>query len=192
MISISSILEIVGSLEGFILAYENSEKPLLAALAILTTHRLMTFGVRRYQQTYATPPTLCRTGMVSLQILTKDNCCLEAVYVIKGFSHAVFECIHQEIKQIRLQRCLILTIDEPYLTESQSQFLEQVQQRANCELMIDGVIPSLKYYLRLLDHPEHFLTEYRQSLEAEFKRSSGIKKEHLEVWHEIISSLPSG
>jgi DNA (cytosine-5)-methyltransferase 1 len=194
MISNPSILKIVDGLDRYISARKASEKPFLAALAMFAVYRLMTSRVRRYQQTQVTPLNFCHTGGVSLQILTKDGCCLETAYIIKGtiLSLGIVKSLYQQIKQTCPQRCLVLSVHEPCPTDSQSWFLEQFQQNSDCEVMIDGVVPSLKYYLRLLDHPEGFLTEYRQCLEAEFQRSSGIKKEHLQTWHEIVSSLPNG
>jgi len=53
----------------------------------------------------------------------------------------------------------------------------------------NGVLPSIKYYLRLLSQPEDFVDAYTETLEDEFKRSSGIKREHLKVWANIRQTI---
>jgi hypothetical protein len=51
--------------------------------------------------------------------------------------------------------------------------------------MLNGVIPSLKYYLRLVSVPESFVDSYTQLLAEDFRRGGGIKREHLQVWSDI-------
>ncbi len=58
-----------------------------------------------------------------------------------------------------------------------------------CQIVTNGVIPSLKYYLRLVSQPQAFVEGYTKWLEIEYQRASGIKKEHLQVWQEIRQKI---
>jgi hypothetical protein len=60
---------------------------------------------------------------------------------------------------------------------------------SDCLQNLKIIIPSLKYYLRLISQPQEFLIEYTNLLETEFKRGSGIKKQHLQVWQQIRQTV---
>lgn len=51
----------------------------------------------------------------------------------------------------------------------------------NCQLIANGVIPSLKYYLRLLSDPSKVFPKYVELLESD----KTIKHEHREVWNTL-------
>ncbi len=112
----------------------------------------------------------------------------------KPITPEMIDVAYLKIKNTKLERYLILTTSTLNFSNEAAvhQSLEQYAARHPCQIITNGVLPTLKYYLRLIQQPERFLSEYRACLEAEFKRSSGIKKEHLEVWHEIIAKLPTG
>jgi len=51
----------------------------------------------------------------------------------------------------------------------------------NCQLIANGVIPSLKYYLRLLSDPSKVFPKYVELLESD----KTIKHEHRQVWNAL-------
>jgi DNA (cytosine-5)-methyltransferase 1 len=112
----------------------------------------------------------------------------------KPISPDMIDVAYLKLKDTKLERYLILTTSTPNFSDEAAvhRSLERYSTLHSCQIITNGVLPTLKYYLRLIQQPERFLIEYRTCLESEFKRSSGIKKEHLEVWHEIIAQLPKG
>ena len=54
-----------------------------------------------------------------------------------------------------------------------------------CQVIVNGVYNSIKYYLRLLEEPAQFIDNYVENM----KNDSTIKYEQKEAWNEIISSL---
>ena len=56
-----------------------------------------------------------------------------------------------------------------------------VKEMYNCQLIANGVIPSLKYYLRLLSDPSKVFPKYVELLESD----KTIKHEHREVWNKL-------
>ena len=67
--------------------------------------------------------------------------------------------------------------------------VEEYKRIHPCQIVTNGVIPTLKYYLRLVSHPQAFVGEYTKWLEYEYNRASGIKRYHLRVWQEIRQQI---
>ena len=38
--------------------------------------------------------------------------------------------------------------------------IEKISEEHGCQVIVNGIIDSLKYYLRLLDNADHFLVKY--------------------------------
>ncbi len=62
--------------------------------------------------------------------------------------------------------------------------IEKISDEHGCQVIVNGIIDSLKYYLRLLDNADHFLAKYGESLEKDLV----IKAEQKRLWNEIISA----
>ena len=63
--------------------------------------------------------------------------------------------------------------------------VNQVKNSHGCQIVVNGIIPSLKYYLRLLENPSSFLINYVTLLNTD----ETVKFEHKEAWNTIISQL---
>ena len=57
-------------------------------------------------------------------------------------------------------------------------------QKANhgCQIIINGLLPTVKYYLRLINSLDEFVTNYSELIE----KDNEIKKIHKEKWNELI------
>lgn len=63
--------------------------------------------------------------------------------------------------------------------------IQQISRNHGCQVIVNGVYSSLKYYLRLLNDPAEFIEKYVDLL----KKDENIKYPHQEAWNEIISTL---
>ncbi|MCM1076147.1 MAG: hypothetical protein NC411_02150 [Bacteroides sp.] len=63
--------------------------------------------------------------------------------------------------------------------------IKQVKNSHGCQIIVNGVIPSLKYYLRLLENPTLFVLRYVALLNSD----DTIKFEHKIRWNKIIEQL---
>jgi DNA (cytosine-5)-methyltransferase 1 len=61
------------------------------------------------------------------------------------------------------------------------QKITRIKLLYNCQLIANGVIPSIKYYLRLLSNPSLVFQKYVELLATD----SAIKHEHREVWNNL-------
>ncbi len=73
--------------------------------------------------------------------------------------------------------------------EAVDRLVHQIHRQHGCEVIVNGILPSLKYYLRLLSDPKLFLDCYLRNLQLDFKQSTDIKEIHLRFWGELLDSL---
>ncbi len=63
--------------------------------------------------------------------------------------------------------------------------LDRIENTHGCQVIVNGIIPTLKYYLRLLDNTYDFVENYVTLLETD----KSIKFEHKERWNQLIGGV---
>lgn len=66
-----------------------------------------------------------------------------------------------------------------------STLIDGVKKEHGCQIIINGLLPTIKYYLRLLTSLDEFIVNYSKLIEND----SEIKKIHKEKWNELIYKL---
>lgn len=62
--------------------------------------------------------------------------------------------------------------------------IRQVAQEHGCQLIVNGVAPTLQYYLRLIGSTREFVNAYVTNLETDPSVTYQIKQ----AWNEIVAS----
>jgi DNA (cytosine-5)-methyltransferase 1 len=62
--------------------------------------------------------------------------------------------------------------------------VEDVKTKHGCQIIVNGLLPTIKYYLRLISSLEDFITEYSNLVEQDVE----LQKVHKEFWNEIVSN----
>lgn len=131
-----------------------------------------------------------RSGRLGdIDIVDEDNKHFEAIEVKFDIpiDHNIVEIAKEKIHPAPVKRYYILSTAEPK-KEDMSRIENDIRQIKNthgCQLIINGIYPTLKYYLRLLDNPSDFIQKYAELLESD----KTIKFEHKERWNALISNL---
>lgn len=68
--------------------------------------------------------------------------------------------------------------------ESIEKEVDRISQIHGCQVIVNGVYTTLKYYLRLLNDPAEFIDKYVELL----KQDDTVKFQHKTAWNDIISS----
>lgn len=63
--------------------------------------------------------------------------------------------------------------------------IQRIKNVHGCQLIVNGIMPTLKYYLRLLDNTFEFINNYVNLLETD----NALKFEHKERWNKLISEM---
>lgn len=114
-----------------------------------------------------------KTGEVFEAVEVKHNIAI---------SVAIIETAKQKICDKRIDRYYVLTTHPQHdpSVDVQNE-VKKVQQHLGCQMIANGVIPTIKYYLRLLSDPSAVLPEYTSLLDSE----KVISFEHKNAWNEI-------
>jgi DNA (cytosine-5)-methyltransferase 1 len=171
----------------------------IPVLAIYSVYHLLMSDVKRYEGKILAPleshtsPDSRSKSLGDIDINNADNSCFESIEIKhnKPITADMMGVVYRKIKKTNLDRYYILTTNEPNFDDYESVMreIEKYKKVHPCQIIVNGVIPSLKYYMRLTSNPQSFVDEYTQWLEFEFRRASGIKREHLRVWQEIRQNV---
>ncbi len=171
----------------------------IPVLAIYSVYRLLLPDVKRYFRKILAPleshtsPDFRSHSVGDIEVLNGDKTCFEAVEIKhnKPITPDMVDVVYRKIREIPVNRYYILTTHNPNCEDYDKvmQAIAGYQKKHSCQIIVNGVLPSLKYYLRLVDNPSDFVDIYTQSLHDEYQAASGIKKEHLVVWQKIQATL---
>jgi len=171
----------------------------IPVLAIYSVYNLLMPDVKRYSGKILAPleshtsPDSRSKSLGDIDVNNADNSCFESIEIKhnKPITADMVSVAYRKIRNTNIDRYYILTTSEPIFGDHESvmQEIEKYKKVHSCQIIVNGVIPSLKYYMRLISNPQGFVDEYTQWLEFEYQRASGIKREHLQVWQEIRQNV---
>lgn len=124
-----------------------------------------------------------------IDITRPDGTTFESVEVkfdIKVDNNIV-ENAKNKILPSKVERYYILSTKEEKAqdVESINDEIKRLKKVHGCELIVNGILPTIKYYLRLLHNPQNFLEHYVELM----TKDKAIKFEHKTKWNSLISSL---
>ncbi|HAL45457.1 MAG TPA: hypothetical protein DCP47_06030 [Phycisphaerales bacterium] len=98
----------------------------------------------------------------------------------------------KKIKDAPIKRYFVLTTANPNFKDSKKKIFDlvhKIKAERNIDVVPNGIIPSLKYYLRLVPDLKDFLAKYTFNISEEFKSGSDVKKLHISEWMKIVGNL---
>ena len=95
---------------------------------------------------------------------------------------------YQKFADTSIHRYYLLTTTEPNVDDPEAidRLVQQIHRQHGCEVIVNGILPSLKYYLRLLSNPKLFLDCYSKNLQLDFDRNTDIKTVHFKLLERIV------
>lgn len=163
----------------------------MPVLALYAVYEVMLGQLERYKGMMLKPLEAhsaadSQTGAIGdIEIIRADNAhVFEAIEVKHGIAlnERIIHDAANKIMDKSIDRYYILTTHascEP--DASLVHKIAAIKALHHCQLIANGVIPSLKYYLRLLADPSHVLPKYVALLSTD----KSIKHEHREIWNKI-------
>jgi DNA (cytosine-5)-methyltransferase 1 len=198
-----TINQIIESLrEHFFTKYKRAGASRLPVIAIYSIYEILIRDIARYKGKKLLP----LKSHVASDIKSKE---IGDVEIIDRKTESIFEGVeikhgipidflmvrdvYEKIKDVSIERYYILTTAEPNIKKDQEnqvlQLINGIKKGHGCEIVVNGLIPSLKYYLRLVHNLDEFVDLYSKNIKIEASVSTVIKLEHLEKWNEIIKRL---
>ncbi len=192
-ITIQQILDLLS--EHFFTSYQVAGGARLPVLAIYAIYTLMITSNRRYEGKQLAPLKSHTTadtkshGIADIEVIYSDGTFFEAIEVKheKPVTISMIEYVVEKIRYQQIERYYILTTADPNIAPNQeiAPILRHTLQNQGCEIIVNGVLPTIKYYLRLLDNPMIFLNTYTNILSTD----TAIKAVHISKWQTLLQSI---
>ncbi|MDP2804762.1 MAG: hypothetical protein Q8O24_02355 [Gallionellaceae bacterium] len=132
-----------------------------------------------------------RSGRIGdIELLDEKDRPFEAVEVKHGIpiSLQLVQDAHSKFNTTAVKRYYILSTAQYPTGQEWDDIQAEIHRIKNthgCQLIVNGIMPSLKYYLRLLDNPFEFIDSYVNLLEED----AALKFEHKAKWNLLISEM---
>lgn len=166
----------------------------LPVLALYAAYQCMVTEMNRYQsmnlrplESHTSPDR--RSGAIGDIEVRKDDKPFEGVEVKHGIEITVgiVEEAYTKIRSYPVERYYVLSTKEP--SDSQKEQIEavlrQFAEEHGCEIIVNGVLHTLEYYLRLVENPQQVVNNYVRLLDED----PVVKRNHKEQWNALCSDL---
>ncbi len=165
----------------------------LPVLAFYAIYESIIEEVKRYKGVELAPLaslTACDlTSKASGDIeLFKDGEHFESVEIKlnKKIDATIVRVVEEKVYKFNPLRYYVLSyygIQEGEESEIRS-IVAKVKKEHGCQIIINGLLPTIKYYLRLISSLDQFVNRYSELVENDRE----IQKIHKEVWNSIVAS----
>ena len=185
----------------FFYTYKCAGASRLPVIALYSIYQLLTRDVVRFKGKKLLPikshiASDVRGGCVGdIEVIDEKEEYFEAIEIKHRIpiTGVLIEDAFEKFKDTPIQRYYLLTTANPNIATGEEENVKEVVARIRakhgCEVIVNGLIPSLKYYLRLLQEPSKLLANYTKNLQEEFEKTTEVKKVHIKVWQSIVKQL---
>lgn len=167
----------------------------LPVVAIYTIYQLLLDNVKMYRDKTLLPLKAHTISDRHMGYGDIEVCDGKDPYEIVEVKHnvpideAMISDVLGKIKGTTIKRYFILTTATPNFKGNKKRIFDIVRKikvKIDKDLIPNGIVPSLKYYLRFVPDLKEFLEKYTENLSNEFKQSSDVREFHIKGWWEII------
>lgn len=124
-----------------------------------------------------------------IEIFDKNNHLVEAIEVKHG-QEITLQIVYrakEKIIQHNPGRYYIFASKDVKESEADkiNNLIKEIATEHGCQVIVNGIMPTIKYYLRLIMSVTDFIEEYSQLIESD----NELQKIHKEKWNEILGRL---
>jgi DNA (cytosine-5)-methyltransferase 1 len=136
-------------------------------------------------------------GLGDVEVIDEEGNYFEVVEVKynKPIDLGMVIDIYGKLEGVIVNRYYLLTTADPYIIKADQEninmWVRKIREERGCELVINGVIPTIQYYLRLMEDATKYINAYTNTLQEEFQKRAEITEDHVKGWLGIISKFIS-
>lgn len=191
--SINEIIELLN--EHFYYKYKGRGASILPVIAIYSIYECIIEELKRFKTKKLDPigshTSSDRSSGATGDIVVRnieDNLLYESVEVkfdIPIGKYMIYD-VYKKIQSTPTQRYYVLSTESIIDDEIEEvhNAIKEIKEEHGCQVIVNGIFPTIKYYLRLLENTDKFLEKYLKNIEE----NDEIKFEHKLAWNEIINS----
>ncbi|WP_313656421.1 hypothetical protein [Planktothrix agardhii] len=191
------ITDIISALEEhfYCKTYTSKGTSKLPVIAVYAVYELIIKEVNRYQNCTLNPlgshtasdRTSKSAGDIEIYYSEPPNSLLEAVEIKfeKPIDKHMVAIVTEKIARFNPERYLILSSANIKQEDAGdiSRMIDEVANEYKCQVIVNGVLPTIKYYLRLINYLPEFINNYSTLIE----KDQEINFDHKQKWNEIIT-----
>lgn len=188
-INISEIIELLN--KHFYYPYKSRGASILPVVALYSVYECIISELKRFEGKKLQPLASHHSSDRSsgntgdIVILNEKNELYEVVEVKFDISPnlVMINDAYKKFSPTPIQRYYILSTVSPEDDEIESihDIINKIRNEHGCQVIVNGVIPTLKYYLRLLDNTDNFIKTYVKNIQNNHE----INAEHKLAWNSI-------
>jgi len=169
----------------------------LPVIAIYSIYQILIPILKRYENkklvSLQVHTSSDKHGFGDIEIYTKTNKPFEIVEIKHNIpldKYLIFDIV-KKTENTPIDRYYILTtfkagFENDETEKSVNEFIMQIKQSKGIDIIANGIITTLKYYLRFIDDYKQFVKTYTDNLIKDAKNSTEVKSFHIEKWTEIL------
>jgi DNA (cytosine-5)-methyltransferase 1 len=189
------ISQIIQALEDHFSIHNASRLPVIA---IYSAYQILVEEVERFRGKTLKPlrghvsPDYY-VGLGDIEVVDENGEYFEVVEVKydKPIDASMIMDVYGKIRKRKVKRYYVLSTAQPYIKIGEEAIVRdlviRIMTEIGCEIIVNGVISTINYYLRLMQDPSRFLKTYTHNLEEEFKKRSEVTEEHIEDWKKKLN-----
>ena len=185
-----SISDIITKLNNhFYFKYNSRGASILPVIALYSVYECIIEELKRFDDKsldlLASHTSCDRSSGATGDIVVrnKDNILYEVIEVKFDIpiDSIMISDAYEKFKHTPIQRYYILSTEAPCDNEHEKihELIHEIKNEHGCQVIINGVFPTLKYYLRLLENTDMFIERYLYNLE----NNDEINYEHKIAWN---------
>jgi len=168
----------------------------LPVIAIYSIYEIIIPLLKRYDKKKLMPlqvhTSSDKHGFGDIEIYDEKNLPFEIIEIkhnVPVDKYLIFDIV-KKIKNTNINRYYILTtylngFENPETERLVNEYITLIKSRINVDIIANGIITTLKYYLRFIDDYNLFLNIYTKNLINDAKQSTETKLFHIKKWTEI-------
>lgn len=186
------IIDVISALEKHFASPNSAHLPVIAIYSIyeLLINEVDNYSELILKELESHQASDLRTGSVGdIELEDSDADVIEGVEVKHGIEIdlPILLRAKEKILKSSLKRYYILTT-HPSCAAINNEVLDvirDVYSTHGCQIIVNGVIPTIRYYLRMCSNPSDFINNYSKNIVSQ----SSVTTEHLEVWKAVQDKL---
>ena len=171
----------------------------LPVIAIYAVYELIIKEITRYQNCSLKPlgshtasdKTSKSAGDIEIYYSESPDSLLEAIEIKfeKPIDKHMVAIATEKIAKFSPERYLILSSAKVNIKQEDAsdiaRLIDEVSNKYKCQVIVNGILPTIKYYLRLVNYLPEFINNYSALIE----KDQEINFEHKQKWNEIITKF---
>lgn len=178
--------------------FEEKLSSRLPVIAIYTIYQELFDTIKRYAGKILTPlnvhTSADKHGYGDVEVWNEDGSPFEMVEIKHNRPierNMIFD-IAKKTEGTAIEKYYILTTNKNnFLSDSEEEYINRfilkIKKVRDLEIIANGIIYSLKYYLRFIPDYKEFLKRYTENLILDSKNSTEVREFHIQKWQDILN-----